>query len=67
MSDSGMSGASSEPSSGLSDTHDHKSDELEEEICKNKTLAMVVDDDQKQFENAVKSSPRKCRLTSCNP
>ena len=67
MSDSGMSGASSGPSSGLSDTHDHKRDELKEEIGKNETLTAIVDDDQKQLENAVKSSPRKCRLTSCNP
>ena len=50
MSDSGMSVASSGPSSGLSDTHDHKSDELEEEICINETLAMVVDEDKKQLD-----------------
>ena len=49
MSDSGMSGASSEPSSGLSDTHDHESDELEEEIDKNETLTAKVDDDQKKL------------------
>ena len=67
MSDSGMSVASSGPSSGLSDSHDHKSDEPEEEVFRNEILATVVDDDQKQLENAVKSSPRKCRLTSCNP
>ena len=67
MSDSGISGASSGPSSGLSDTLDHKSDELEEEIDKNETLTAVVDDDQKQLENAVKSSPRKSKMTLCNP
>ena len=57
MSDSGMSVASSGPSSGLSDSHDHKSDEPEEEVFRNEILASVVDDDQKQLENAVKTSP----------
>ena len=50
-----MSVASSGPSSGLSDSHDHKSDELEEEIGKNETLSTVVDDEQ--LENAFKSTP----------
>jgi hypothetical protein len=27
----------------------------------------VLDDDQKQFQNAVKSSWRKSKMTSCNP
>ena len=67
MSDSGMSVASSGPSSGLSDTQDHKSDEPEEEVCRNETLASVADDDQKQLETAVKSSPRKSKMTLCNP
>ena len=67
MSDSGMSVASSGPSSGLSDTHDHKRDELKEEIGKNETLTAIVDDDQKQLETVVKSSPRKSKMISCNP
>jgi hypothetical protein len=58
MSDSGMSVASSGPSSGLSDSHDHNSDELEEEIGINETLPTVLVDDQKQLENAVESSPQ---------
>ena len=67
MSDSGMSVASSGPSSGLSDTHDHKSDEPEEKIGINETLPTVLVDDQKQLENAVESYPRKSKMTSCNP
>ena len=38
--------ASSGPSSGLSDDHDHKSDELEEKIGINETLPTVLLDDQ---------------------
>eukprot|EP00092_Neocalanus_flemingeri_P005056 GFUD01005436.1.p1 GENE.GFUD01005436.1~~GFUD01005436.1.p1 ORF type:complete len:507 (+),score=184.69 GFUD01005436.1:185-1705(+) len=66
MSDSGVSDASSGPSSGISDIRDHKVDELEEDKD-NSTVIIVGEQTQLKIETEnVKISPSKPKMTS-NP